>query len=92
MSQLRTWLWGYFEEHGGLPKPSATFYQLLDMALEEEKVPLALEEAAMRSVSFLRGKGKDLTPEQQVEGIEPFICEAMRFILAYEAGRWHPIG
>jgi hypothetical protein len=48
MSQLRAWLWQYFEEHGRLPEPSSTFSQMLDMALEEEIVSIAMDVAAMR--------------------------------------------
>lgn len=87
MSQLHRYLRQYFEKYQHAPEPTSTFYQLLDMALDDEVVPIALEVAAMRIVAYIRNEGKDLTPEQQVEGVEPYVREAVRLIVSREALR-----
>lgn len=85
MSQLHRYLRQYFEEHHRAPEPTSNFYQMLDMALDDEIVPIALEVAAMRIVAYMSNEGKDKTPEQQVEGVEPYVREAVRLIVSKEA-------
>ncbi|GHP00302.1 hypothetical protein KSF_103490 [Reticulibacter mediterranei] len=68
MSQLRDWLWGYYREHGQVPENLST---LLEMARQEEMMPLVVDVTAMQMVRSLRGKGRDLTVEQQAQGMVP---------------------
>jgi hypothetical protein len=87
MSQQREMIRDYFRQHYHRPSGSPAIDAFLDTVKIEEAGGIAVDLCAMRIVNYLRNEGKDLTPTQQFQAIEPIIRQTVSLIMSIQKER-----